>query len=100
MRAVHHVAEKVCSSREERSAFIKIGSLVTQERNGENVRKIFRVLAGEMQADQLPENLQQSLTETTVGIDTDKWKQAKSWAQWWTRPLHLSEWNLFCDKIS
>jgi len=28
-------------------------------------------------------------------IDTNKWKQAKSWAQWWTWPLHLSEWKLF-----
>ena len=41
MRAIHRAAEKVCSSREERSAFIKLGSLVIQEQSEENVQKIF-----------------------------------------------------------
>lgn len=81
MRAVHRAAEKVCSSREERSAFIKLGSLVISE---ENVQKIFGVLAGELQASSLPERLQQCLPECTFVIDTKKWKQAKNWAEWWT----------------
>ena len=100
MRAVHRAAEKVCSSREERSAFIKLGSLVIQEQSEENVQKIFSVLSGELQANSLPERLQQCLPECTFVIDTKKWKQAKNWAEWWTRPLHLSESQVLCVKIN
>ena len=54
MRAVHHVAEKVCLNH---GAFIKPGALVIQE--------LFSVVASEIQADQLPEKLQ-CLPETTL----------------------------------
>ena len=97
MRAVQRAAEKVCSNREERSAFIKLGSLVIQE---QNVQKIFSVLAGELQVNNLPERLQQCLPESTFLVDTKKWKLAKNWVDWWTRPLHLSESQFFCAKTN
>ena len=95
MRAVQRAAEKVCSDREERNAFIKLGSLVIQEQSEENVQKIFSVLAGELQVNNLPERLQQRLPESTFLVDTKKWKLAKNWVDWWTRPLHLSESQFF-----
>jgi len=100
MRAVQHAAEKVCSNREERSAFIKLGSLVIQEQSEENVQKIFSVLAGELQVNNLPERLQQCLPESTFLVDTKKWKLAKNWVDWWTRPLHLSESQFYCAKTN
>ena len=47
------------------SAFIKLGSLLIQEQSEENVQKIFSVLAGKLQANNLPERLQQCLPEST-----------------------------------
>lgn len=91
MRAVHRVAEKVCTTTNERNLFVKLASLVPNESNEENVKSIFRSLKGEIQADELPYDIQQSLPPLAFDVDTSGWIQAHTWVQWWTRPVHLSE---------
>lgn len=91
MRAVQRTADKVCATSEERTVFIKLGALIMDEPSEENVKKIFAVLGGDCQFVALPENLQRSVPKALHSVNTKKWKDAKSWVQWWTRPTHLSE---------
>ena len=91
MRAVQRTAEKVCSTLDEKSVFMKLGALIMDEQNEENVKKMFTVIGGDAQLMTLPENLQCALPEVSHSANTKKWKDAKSWVQWWTRPTHLSK---------
>ena len=91
MRAVQRTADKVCATSEERSVFIKLGALIMDEQSEENVKKIFTVMGGDAQLVTLPENLQCTLPQVLHSTNTRKWKDAKSWVQWWTRPTHLSK---------
>ena len=91
MRAVQRTADKVCSTPDEKSVFIKLGALIMDEQSEENVKKMFSVMGGDAQLNTLPENLQCALPEVSHPTNIKKWKDAKSWVQWWTRPTHLSK---------
>ena len=91
MRAVHRVAEKVCSTGNERRVFIKIVTLLPREASKSHVTAIFSCLKGEVELNALPHSIQQQLLPLPENICTSGWAQAKTWVQWWTRPIHLSK---------
>ena len=77
MRALQHVADKVCRSRQERSVYMLLGSLIRNESDEENVKS----LCGECP---LPEDIKANLPTTALFLDVQAWKSVKSWVQWWT----------------
>ena len=90
MHAVHRTADKVCTP-QNRGTFVRLGALAMDENESkENVEIIFRAMGGDMQLADLPPSLKQSLPESADSVDTRRWRDAKSWVQWWTRPIHLS----------
>ena len=97
MRPVQRAADKVCCSLEEKRTFMKLGSLIMVEEEEEIVQQIFATMAGEQTLQDLPQRLQQLLP--SVLLDTTAWKAAKPWAQWWTRPVHLSMYSVILVPI-
>ena len=91
LRAVQRTADKVCCgcSSKEKQTFIKLGSLIMMEEDEDAVKAIFAAMAGERPLQDLPRHIQQVLPSSTV--NTKKWKAAKTWTEWWMRPLHLSK---------
>ena len=90
MRAVQRTADKVCSSlcSEEKRTFIKLGSLIMIEEDKETVKQIFAAMAGELPLKNLSEHVQRLLP--SVLVNTNNWKAARAWTEWWMRPVHLS----------
>ena len=91
MRALQRVADKVCSSRQEKSIYTKLGSLIMDQHEEEKVIQLFKALSGETSLQSLPEEISAALPQAASSLDTTTWRSAKSWVQWWTKPTHLSK---------
>lgn len=90
MRALQRIADKVCSSRQEKSVYTKLGSLIMDQHEEEKVIQLFKALSGETSLQSLPEEISAALPQTASSLDTTTWRSAISWVQWWTKPTHLS----------
>lgn len=90
MRALLRVADKVCSNRQEKSIYTKLGSLIMDQHEEEKVIQLFKALSGEISLQLLPEEILAALPQASSSLDTTTWKSATSWVQWWTKPTHLS----------
>ena len=95
MRALQRVADKVCSNRQERSIYIKLGSLTMDQHEEDKVIQLFKALSGETSLQLLPEEVLAALPQATSSLDTALWKSATSWVQWWTKPTHLSMYTVY-----
>ena len=93
--AAHRAAEKVCSTSSDRRAFIKVASQLPNETSKAHVMTIFSCLKGEVKLYDLPQSLKVQLGSLIdqEDISTSTWTCAKSWVQWWTRPIHLRKCN-------
>lgn len=89
MRAAHRMSEKVCSSAEERNVFNKLASAIMDETDQETVAALFSALDGDQRIGQLPEKVLQKLPSFACSLKNQRWKEAKAWVQWWSRPIHL-----------
>ena len=94
MRALQRVADKVCSTHQERSVYMLLGSLIRNESDEKNVILLFKSLCGECRLDSLPEDIKVNLPTTALSLDVQAWKSAKSWVQWWTNATYLSKANM------
>ena len=90
MRALQRVADKVCTSGQEKSVYTKLGSLLVNQNEEEKVIQLFKALSGETTLQSLPEEISAALPQAASSLDTTTWRSAKSWVQWWTNPMHLS----------
>ena len=90
MRALQRVADKVCTSRQEKSVYTKLGSLLRNQYEEEKVIQLFKALSGEITLQSLPQEISAALPQAAFSLDTATWRSAKSWVQWWTNPTHLS----------
>ena len=70
---------------------MKLGSLTMDEHDEGKVTQLFKALCGENPLNALPQEITAPLLPAAFSLVTCSWKGAKSWAQWWTNPTHLSK---------
>ena len=66
MRALQRVADKVCCSRQEKSVYTKLGSLVMDQNDEEKVIQLFKALSGEISLQSLPEEMSAALLQSCL----------------------------------
>ena len=88
MRALQHVAYKICTGGQEKSVYTKLGSLLVNHKE-EEVIQFFKALPGETTLQSLPEEISAALPQAASSLDTTT---AKFWVQWWTNQSMIIMW--------